>query len=295
MFQIKTATRYITVLIGLWFGTSVMATCQSSGLQLQVLGSGGPGASAGRGSSAYVLWLNGRSRILLDAGGGSKTLFHQSGASLGDTDLIAISHFHPDHSSGLPAILWPSGAEFTLAGPDGNEVFPSVERFTQLLFEQGGVFAILGDRLEYETVEVSTDGSTITEVWADSELNVTGIGVPHANVPTVGYRVDYGDLSIAFTSDQNGSNTQFIEFIRDVDFLVIHMIGSENATGLMADLHAKPSVWGQMATEAGAGHVVVSHFSKSNAIALEENLAILGANYDGPITVSEDLMCVDVR
>ncbi len=285
----------MALFMGVVFSVPVLAACSSTGLQIQVLGSGGPGASGGRASSAYLLWLNGQSKVLLDAGGGSKSMFHQSGASLDDIELIAMSHFHPDHAAELPAILWPAGAAFTLAGPAGSENFPSVENWARMLFQSGGAFAVLEDRLDYSLVEVPTDGSTGTSIWNNGELEITGFGVPHGDVPTIGYRVDYGELSIAFTSDQNGSNGAFVDFIEGVDYLLIHMAGNENSTGVIASLHAKPSVWGQMATASNAAHVIVSHISSSDQSQLDANLAILAANYDGPVTVASDLLCVDVR
>ena len=53
--------------VGLIFPLQIMAACQASGLQIQVLGSGGPGASSGRASTGYLLWLNGQSKVLIDA------------------------------------------------------------------------------------------------------------------------------------------------------------------------------------------------------------------------------------
>ena len=42
----------------------------SDGVVLQVLGSGGPIADDGRASTAYVVWVDGESRLLVDMGGG---------------------------------------------------------------------------------------------------------------------------------------------------------------------------------------------------------------------------------
>ena len=152
------------------------------------------------------------------------------------------------------------------------------------------------DELSVRTEDgLSEDGATVTTIWGNGDLGVTGIGVPHGDVPTIGYRVDYGELSVAFSSDQNGSNEAFVEFVKDVDYLVIHMAGNENSTGVIANLHAKPSVWGQMATASNAGHVIVSHIATSDQNQLDENLSILAENYSGPVTVASDLMCVDVR
>ncbi len=84
--------------------------------------------------------------------------------------------------------------------------------------------------------------------------------------------------------------------------LVIHMSSTEESTGVIAELHAKPSAWGQMATAADVGRVVVSHISTSSAAndpfspqILTRSLAILRENFSGPVTVGEDLMCIDVN
>ncbi len=246
----------------------------------------------GRASSAYVLWIDGESKMLIDAGSGSKNNFHQSGARMDQVRLVALSHLHPDHSAELPAILWPGGGSFDLAGPSGSSVFPSIARFTELVFGEGGVYEVLQDRVDIDVVEVIP--SQLTQVWQEDEVTVTAMGVPHGGVPTLGYRVDIDETSIAFTSDQNGSNPEFIDFIRGVDTLVIHMAANEDVTGVMAALHATPSVWGQMAASANVGQVVVSHISTSNPVQLQTNLTILSENYAGPVVVSEDLVCIEL-
>ena len=271
------------------------ATCLASGMQVQILGSGGPNHSGGRASAGYIVWVDGVGRIMVDAGSGTKDQFHRAGASLTDIELFAISHFHPDHSSEFPAILWPSGSRGLLVGPAAGAGFPSVTEFSERMWGENGVYPVLGERLENLSLQtVDTASGEIHEVWGEDGIRVRGIGVPHANVPTIGFRVDYGDASIVFSSDQNGSNPAFIDFIDGVDVLVIHMTVGENATGFGAQLHAKPSVWGQLASDGSVGEVLVSHIGTQNAVDLQPRLDVLRNNYDGPITVGEDLMCVNV-
>ena len=271
------------------------AACLDSGVQVQILGSGGPGPSAGRASSGYVVWIDGVGRIMVDAGSGTKDQFHAAGASLEDIELLALSHFHPDHSAELPAILWPAGSQARLSGPAGDDSFPSVSDFLERLFGQNGAFPVFADRVQFDVLTVDTAGRDVVEVWKADDVVVHGIGVPHANVPTIGYRVDVGDASIAFSSDQNGSDPSFIEFIQDVDVLVIHMTVGEDASGFGAELHAKPSVWGQLATQGEVGRVLVSHISAPSSQVLQARLDVLRDNYSGPVTVGEDLLCVEVN
>jgi ribonuclease BN (tRNA processing enzyme) len=252
------------------------------------------GASGGRASASYLVWIDGVGRILVDAGGGTKTPFHQTGANFDDIDLVALSHLHPDHSAELPALLWPDGGNTRIAGPSAGDVFPSVDQFLDTLFGSGGAFEVLAPRMELETVTVDVTATEPVEVYRDGDVLVRGIGVPHGPVPTIGFRVDVGDASIAFASDQNGSNPAFTELAEDVDILVVHFGGPENSTGMIAALHAKPSVWGQMGASANAGQVLVSHLNIPSYAELETRLGYLRENYSGLVTVARDLMCLDV-
>jgi ribonuclease BN (tRNA processing enzyme) len=287
----------MVALLGVVCSVPTWAICPITGdsnVQLQILGSGGPNDSGGRASSSYVLWVDGVGRILVDAGSGTKVPFHTSGANFNDIDLVALSHFHPDHSAELPALLWTSGGDFRISGPSASEQFPSLDSFLESLFGEGGAFNIVSGRLNLDPITVDVSSNATTEIWRDGDILVQGRSVPHGTVPAVGYRVDVGDYSIAFTSDQNGSDPSFSEFAKDVNVMVIHMTASEDSTGGTALLHAKPSVWGQMAAAANAGHVVVSHISTGSPQVLNANLAVLRDNYSGSVTVAEDLTCVEV-
>ncbi len=191
--------------------------CPGMGVHLQILGSGGPGASSGRASTGYLVWIGGASRIMVDVGGGTKDQFHESSADLADLALLALSHFHPDHSAEFPALLWPGGGRMRVSGPSGEGVFPSLDGFVDRLFGPNGAFQILGDRTELDAVTVDVTDDVPTDVWRQGNISVRGVGVPHPDVPTVGYRVEVGNASVAFSSDQNGSDAAFGDFIRDVD------------------------------------------------------------------------------
>lgn len=270
-----------------------LAACGGTGVQLQILGSGGPGPSAGRASAGYLVWIDGVGRILVDAGGGIKQRFHASGADLGDVALVALSHFHPDHSAELPALMWPRGGTLRVAGPSGGGVFPSLDDWLAGFFGRQGVFPVLAGRIALDPLTVDVTGGAV-EVWRDGDVRVTGIGVPHGGVPAVGYRVDAGNASIAFGSDQNGSDPAFVEFVRDVDVLLVHLGRAEEATGRSAELHASPSRWGALAAEADVHRVVASHISTSSPDVLADSLRYLRESYGGPVTVAEDLLCVAV-
>ena len=281
-------------------GAPALSACDSGPLALQVLGSGGP-FGHGRASAGYLVWVDGVARVMVDAGGGTYTRFHEADARVGDLDLLAISHFHPDHSAEVPALLWIKPTDLLLAGPSGRGDYPSAEEYVNGLFGPQGVFRTVTDGNGLNTVTVDVDRKSPTEVFTDETIRVTALGVPHGIVPAVGYRIDAGGASIAFSSDQNGSDPAFADFAADVDVLVVHFAVPENARGVGANLHAKPSVWGRIATDARVGTLVLSHLSgvlprgdAGEPVGLEQKLANLRKTYQGPLVIAEDLICVPI-
>ncbi|HIP27906.1 MAG TPA: MBL fold metallo-hydrolase [Sulfurovum sp.] len=86
----------------------VFTTCMLDArntLALQVLGSGGPESGDKRASSGYVIWVDGKSRVLVDFGGGASLRFEEVGAKIEDLDVILLTHLHVDHTADLPALL----------------------------------------------------------------------------------------------------------------------------------------------------------------------------------------------
>lgn len=299
----RSFTRFIALISILLFGATATAqnTCAENAIALQILGSGGP-AGIGRASAAYLIWIDGTARVLVDAGGGSFKTFHEAGANVDDLELLAMTHFHPDHASEIPALLWLNETDMFLSGPSGSDMYPSADEYVHGLFGPKGVFRAVTAGKGLKTVTVDTAASKATEVYADEAMRVTAIGVPHGIVPAVGYRVDIGDVSIAFSSDQNGSDPKFAKFAAGADILVVHLTVPETVTGFGGDLHAKPSVWGQMATDAKVGTLVLSHLMRVPPKTMEgdlpdfdEKLGHLRSTYKGSFVIAEDLMCIPAR
>ena len=120
------------------------------------------------------------------------------------------------------------------------------------------------------------------------------MGVPHGIVPTVSYRVRIGDRTIVFSSDQNGSAEKFVDFARDADVLVMHLVVPEDTDRLGRALHATPSRIGEIAAAAAPGRLVLSHFMARSLRNLEENVQLVREDYRGEVDVAKDLVCIDV-
>jgi len=289
-----------------------MVVCQPSqgacpvpvGVSLQVLGSGGPIADDGRASSAYLVWIDGKSRVLIDAGGGAFLRFGEAGARFEDLDFIGLSHLHTDHSAAFPALL--KSGNFSnrdrplpVAGPGGKDVFPGLKRYLAAMLDRdNGAYAYLSGFLDGTAStpmlmprEVPVGEANL--LWSNEDVAIDGMRVPHGIVPAVAFRVRAGDTTIVFGSDQNGSDPAFVEFARDASILVMHMVVPEDVGGVGRRLHAPPSMIGELAGEASPDRLVLSHFMARSLKDLDGNVAIVRRGYDGDVVLAEDLACVN--
>ena len=283
-------------------------SCVAGPATVQILGSGGPAFNRERASAGYLLWIDGQARMLIDMGGGAYLRFAQSQAKVSDLALVAISHLHPDHVSDLPAFLWlsqqsrteplpivgPSGN--SVRGPAGNDVAPDFRTFlTRLFDDKTGAFQVLGGTLGGRGNGVRLDISVIdvtkaepSTVFEGHGLKVTALGIPHANMPTLAYRVETRDGVIVFSSDQNGTNPRFVDFAKRANLLIMHLAIAAGAT---SPLHAPPAVVGRIAQDAGVGRLIVSHIG---LFYLDAAVADLRKYYTGPLTIGADLQCTPI-
>jgi ribonuclease BN (tRNA processing enzyme) len=280
----------------------------AAGVAVQVLGSGGPVADDARASSGYLVWVDGRARVLVDAGGGSFLRFGEAGARFEDLELVALSHFHTDHSADLPALL-KSGyfsqrkRGLAISGPGPGGGFPGLEGFLSGMFDQErGSYAYLsgyldgsGGLVRLQAVTVDREKETATAIIARERLEVSAIGVPHGIVPSLAYRVEAGGVTAVFASDQNGSSENFAGFAHDADILIAHLAIPEAAGGVARRLHAPGSVIGQMAAKSGARILLLSHFMARSLSDLDHSVEQIRLHFYGGLIQAQDLTCISLE
>ena len=94
-------------------------------LDICLLGTGGMMPLPGRWLTACYTKFNG-SALLIDCGEGTQVALRLAGLSCHDIDVIAITHFHGDHISGITGMLLSMGnadrvEPVTIVGPKGIE------------------------------------------------------------------------------------------------------------------------------------------------------------------------------
>jgi ribonuclease BN (tRNA processing enzyme) len=276
---------------------------------VQVLGSGGPQVQGKRASSSYLVWQDGKARVLVDSGGGSALRFGESNADFTDLDVVLFTHLHVDHSADFAALVKSSyfqkrSRPLPVYGPVGNEHFPAMTAFVKALFEEPrGAYAYLSAfidpraessyKLEPHDVALKPDEAQV--IFASERLRVTAMQVLHAAVPALAYRIDVGGKSVVFSGDNNGDNGNLEKLAKQAHLLVAHHAAPEGASGVERRLHMPPSVIGRIAGAANVKALVLSHRMLRTLGRKAESQAAIAATYHGPVSFADDLSCFEIR
>jgi ribonuclease BN (tRNA processing enzyme) len=283
---------------------SVAAGCTGRGVELQVLGSGGPEMQDKRASTSYLVWKDGKARILVDAGGGSALRFGEAGAQMQDLDVILISHLHVDHTADLSALIKSSYFEertrpLPLYGPAGGADFPATTLFIADLFDPArGAYRYLGDFLRggdggyaLQAHDVRLRSDEIRRVLFAGDAVISATPVIHGAVPALAWRIELAGHSIVFSGDTNGENGNLQRLARGADILVAHNAVPEGQTGAPRQLHMPPSVIGAIAAAAGVKELVLSHRMLRTLGREAETRSAIAKSYAGPLYFANDLDC----
>jgi ribonuclease BN (tRNA processing enzyme) len=310
MFRIFDVTRLLP-LLGFFLSCALLPSaaaqsCGSQGVAVQVLGSGGPELQDKRASSSYLVWEDGRARVLVDAGGGSALRFGESGAQMSQLDMILFSHFHVDHSGDFSALIKSSWFEdrkrpLPVYGPEGNDFMPATTEFVADSFGDRGVYRYLSELLvpgeegSYKLQPHNVTGTTKpAEVFRNGGLVAYSVRVIHGGVPALAWRVDMGGKLIVFSGDTNGEGG-LTQLAANADLFIAHNAVPEGAVGIERRLHMPPSVIGQIAGDAHVKRLVLSHRMLRTLGKESQTRAEIEKRFSGPLEFANDLDCLPVR
>jgi ribonuclease BN (tRNA processing enzyme) len=289
--------------------------CNGTGVALQVLGSGGPELQTKRASSSYLVWIDGKARVLVDTGGGSALRFGESGAQMADLDVILFTHLHADHSADLPALIKSSWFEdrkrpLPIYGPGGNRLMPSTVTFVRALFDgTRGAYRYLGEfispldkssyKLEPRDVREPAPKigaprrkePMILPVFSNERVSVQAVTVTHGQLPALAFRVETGGKAMVFSGDTNGNGDGLSKLAAGADLFVAHNAVPEGAAGVERALHMPPSVIGQIARAAKTKQLVLSHRMLRTLGKEDETMTAIRKAYAGPAAFADDLSC----
>ena len=281
--------------------------------RVTLLGTGTPTPRADRYGQSTLIEA-GQQKLLFDLGRGVTIRLWQTGIPLGSVTAHFLTHFHSDHTVGLPDI-WLSGwlpppygrrsRPFALYGPTGTRALANgLEKAfaddikIRLLDEKNPPQGIAFDVHEFVAPAV---------VWQLDGVTVTAFVVDHGDVikPAVGYKIEYEGHSVVISGDTRLSD----EVVRQgtgVD-LLIHEVAAidpevlKRSPGLqpILDHHTSPEQAGTVFARAKPKLAVYSHIARfgdartpppTDADIVQQTRK----TYSGPLVVGVDLMRFDI-
>jgi ribonuclease BN (tRNA processing enzyme) len=289
-----------------WIPSAAAQSCGSQGIAVQVLGSGGPELQDKRASSSYLVWEDGRARVLVDAGGGSALRFGESGALMSQLDVILFSHYHIDHSGDFSALVKSSWFEdrnrpLPIYGPEGNDFMPATTEFVADYFGDRGVYRYLsellvpGEQGSYKLQPHNVAGSEKPiAVFRNGNVSGSSVRVIHGGFPALAWRLEAGNKVIVFSGDTNGEGG-LTELATNADLFIAHNAVPEGVVGVERRLHMPPSVIGQIAGDAHVKHLVLSHRMLRTLGKEDQTKAEIQKRFSGPLDFANDLDCFPLR
>ena len=279
-------------------------TCGETGVHVQILGAGGPELDDGQASSGYVVWVEGRARVLVDAGPGTARHFEEAGGDLADLEAIVLSNLQTGHSSDLAAFVAGSRLlrrtdPLPIYGPDGGEVTPGFNEWIDLMFGARGAYRDLADRFsslsasgfEFVPYQLGTSARDRISVLRRDGLVISAIPTDHGPYPALAWRVDVDGVGITFTGDTGNRRQTVKELAAGSVLLVAHHAVPENVRGSARELHMPPSQIGKLAADADVNMVILSHRTNRTRGREDQSRREITEYFKGPVVFANDLEC----
>ena len=253
-----------------------------------------------RASSAYIIWIDGKSKIIIDFGGGASLRFEEASAKIPDIDIILLTHLHIDHTADIPALF--KASFFTRAegiidiyGTDSNNFMPSTTEFINRLFdENSGAYKYLGDHLNGDDkLQIKSHNikftKTIQTIYNKNSIKIQAISVHHGPIPAIAYKVIIGSQSISFSGDMNNDYHTLELLAKNSDILVANNAVAKGSRGVARKLHMSPYIIGEIAKKSNIKNLVISHRMLRTLGKEKETLTEIRKNYKGTVDFSNDL------
>jgi ribonuclease Z len=284
----------------------------STDFRVTLLGTGVPIPSLDRFGPATLVEA-GDKKFLIDAGRGAAIRLFQLKIPIGRIDVQLLTHYHSDHTSGVPDV-WLTGwleshfgtrtTPYRVIGPTGaRALMENLER---------AYAADIKIRIADEKLPLAGIATDVTEfdrdgiVYDQDGVKVIAFEVDHGDVikPCYGYRFEYGGRFAVFSSDTR-YNQNVIKYGAGADLLV-HEVAIA-APELMQEAyiqriiahHTTPREAGQVFALtrpklAAYTHIVAIGNAQFPPPTAEDFVAQTRQTYDGPLVVGEDLMTFDI-
>jgi ribonuclease Z len=235
--------------------------------------------SAERDTTA-VLVRSGGTLCLVDVGGSPVQKLYRLGIDPAALSAVVVTHTHPDHVYGLPALVQ---GLLILRRRAPLPVYCRVEHVELVrqllalfnLFERGG----------FEIPVRGVEPRAGVQVLATADLVVTAAPNVHGPMPNLAVRADAGGRSVVYSSDTRPCPA-VAALARDATVLV------HEATFAAPDptqWHSTAREAGEVARQAAVRRLVLAHIGYEHHGAVAAHVADARASFGGPVSVAAEL------
>lgn len=276
--------------------------------RVTLLGTGTPDPSPDR-FSASTLIEAGDQKILIDVGRGATIRLYQLHIPLSKIDVVFFTHYHSDHTIGLPDLMltgWLPPPSFGHRTTPWHVIGP-VGAKNLLAGIAAAYSADIKGREEDQHLPpegVATNVEEFTHdgvVYDHGGVKVTAFTVEHGIKPAVGYRIDYDGRSVLLSGDTS-FNENVIKYGQGVDLLIHEVIAMTPALQQQTQfkkilsIHTTPSQAGTIFTRTHPKLAAYTHIAilGTPAPTVADIISQTRKTYQGPLEVGEDLMRFDI-
>jgi ribonuclease BN (tRNA processing enzyme) len=248
-------------------------------MKFVILGSGTSAPRLDRHMSSLLVKA-GKKNLLFDSGSGTIYQLLKAGIGLLDIDHIFYTHFHTDHTSDLPAIIWSnmygvgsdssSGRKKKSLNLYGSAGF---RKYCKVLFN----LHRFKPKFKINVFENKNNSFNIN----GTKVITKEMRYHHGNI---GYRIEHENRIFVYSGD-TGYCDEIIELSRNADLLVLEC--SEPNQRKFKE-HLIPKECGQIATKAHVKKLVLTHFyPECDKYDIKSQAK---ETYKGPVILAKDLM-----
>lgn len=219
--------------------------------------------------------------ILIDCPGNPILRLQKSGIEPNSlTDLI-VTHFHPDHTNGIPLLLM----HLWLLGRREPLTVHGLEHSIQRVI---GVMELYEWQRWPDFYPVSFKtiaGTELVQVLENDEIKIYASPVCHL-IPTLGLRIEQKDTHkvIAYSSDTEPCESM-LKLAGNADILIHEAAGESKG-------HSSPAQAGQTARRAAAAELILIHY-QTNHQDKDELVGQARRSFGGNVVIAEDLMEIE--
>ena len=257
----------------------------SPAMSVTILGSGTCVPSLKRSSCAALVRV-GNARILVDSGPGTLRRLLEAETSIFELTHVCYTHLHPDHTGELVPLI------FATKYPDVDQRTLPLTICAGVGFVRffKGLQQVYGNWIDLppgimRVVELDNNGPD--QIRFDG-FSISTLPVEH-NPESIAFRItDTNAKSVVFSGDTDYSDN-LVTLAQDADMLICEsaLPDDQKVSG-----HLTPSLAGQIATRAGVGKLILTHFYP--ACDQEDIRKQCRRTYSGPLVLAEDLMVLEL-